>query len=270
VSTAPACHLSATGSSAVAELLRGEVRPAVVLGAFPTALYLRLVGGEVLAVLARDAVRLPLGLRLATHSADHPLDRWAGPVRVGASRVETAEATVRLSRIVSVSAPANLEPDPHAVAYAGVRLSELGMAEPVPELCDVLTGDHRAAEDVVRRLLGVGPGLTPSGDDVLAGVLVAAWSFGLAAGHLRTAVLDAAPAGTTDLSAALLRCAGRGESIPQVNALVRALSEPTGPVRLVDDALGVLGRIGHTSGAALATGVVVAAQVAARVSRRAA
>jgi len=182
--------------------------------------------------------------------------------------VETTEATVGLSRIVSVSAPANLEPDLRAVAYAGNRLSELGMAEPVPGLCDVLTGDQRAAEAVVGRLLGVGPGLTPSGDDVLAGVLLAAWSFGLAAGHLRTAVLDAAPAGTTDLSAALLGCAGRGESIPEVSALVRAFSKATGSARSVDDALGALGRVGHTSGAALATGVVAAAQVAARVGRR--
>jgi hypothetical protein len=267
VSTSQARHLSATGSSTVAELLRGEVRPAVVLGAFPTALYLRLAGGEVVAVLARDAVRLPLGLRLTTPSSDLPLDRWTGPVLVGASYVETAEATVGLSRIVSVSAPAHLEPDPRTVAYAADRLPELGLAEPLPlpELYGGLTGDRRAAEAVVRRLLGVGPGLTPSGDDVLAGVLVAAWSFGLVAGHLRTAVLGAAPGGTTDLSAALLRCAARGETIPQVSALVSALSDRTDARRLVEHPLSELGQVGHTSGVALAAGVIAAAQAGTRV-----
>jgi hypothetical protein len=257
-------HLFATGSVTVAGLVRGEVCPAVVLGAFPTATYLRLVGGDVIAVLTRDAVRLPLGLRLSTHSADDPLDRWTGPVRVGSSCVETADRAIRLSRIISVSAPSNLQPEPRAVAYAAGRLSDLVPLEPVPRLLGVLAGEPREVEAVVARLLGLGPGLTPSGDDALAGFLVGAWSFGLAADRLRTVVLEAAPTGTTELSAALLRCASRGESIPQVSALVWALSERADHHRLVDDALGELGRIGHTSGAALAAGVVAAAQAAER------
>ena len=256
-------QLFATGSVTVASLLRGEARPAEILGAFPTATYLRLVGGDVIAVLTADAVRLPLGLRLSTHSADDPLDRWPGPVRVGSSCVETADRIVRLSRIISVSAPSNVQPDPRAVSYAGGRLSDLVPLAPVPRLLDVLAGDPREVEAVVARLLGLGPGLTPSGDDALAGFLVGAWSFGLATDRLRTVVLEAAPAGTTALSAALLRCASRGESIPQVSTLVSALSEHPDSYRLVDDALGELGRVGHTSGAALAAGVLAAAQAAA-------
>jgi hypothetical protein len=261
-------HLFATGSATVANLLRGQLRPAEVLGAFPTAMYLRLESGDVIALLTRDAVRLPLGLSLSTHSDEDPLDRWSGHVRVGSSRMETTEATVRLSRMVSVSAPPNLVPDPRAVVYAGHRLPELGIAETVPELCDALTGDRRAVEAVVGRLLGVGPGLTPSGDDELAGMLVAASSFGLPAGHLRSVVLGAAPTATTDLSSALLRCASRGESIPQVSALVSALSDWTDARRLVEDALSDLGQVGHTSGVSLAAGVIAAAQVATRIRRR--
>jgi hypothetical protein len=265
----PASQLFAAGPTTVGDLLRGEARPAVVLGAFPTALYLRLAGGEVIALLTRDAVLLPLGLRLSTHSADHPLDRWTGPVRVGSSQVQVGDWSVRLSRVVSVRAPTGLDPNRRAIVYATSKLGRFGQVAPRPELLEVLLSDQRALvpEGVVHRLVGVGPGLTPSGDDILAGFLVGAWSFGLVDDQLRTAVLEAAPAGTTDLSAALLRCASRGESIPQVSALLWALSERPASSRRLDDALVKLGLVGHTSGAALAAGIVAAGQVVTRVRR---
>ena len=143
--------------------------------------------------------------------------------------------------------------------------------EPSRGLLEVLLGDQRilAPAAVVDRLLGMGSGLTPSGDDILAGFLVGAWSFGLVDDQLRTAVLEAAPAGTTDLSAALLRCACRGESIPQVSALLSALSGATARAHGLDDALLKLCRVGHSSGVSMAFGVVAAAKVAAGVRRKA-
>jgi hypothetical protein len=78
---------------------------------------------------------------------------------------------------------------------------------------------------------------------------------------LRLTVLAGLAAGTTDLSAALLRCAARGESIPQVNQLLRAMSGSACQGRL-DHAMDDLIRVGHTSGAALATGVLAAATMA--------
>jgi hypothetical protein len=250
-------------------LLRGEARPAVVLGAFPAAMYLRLAGGEVIALLTRDAVLLPLGLRLSTHSSDHPLHRWTGPVRVGSSQVQVGDRSVRLSRVVSVRAPTNLSPNCRAIWHASRRLGRLRPAEPGPGPLEVLLSDQpvKTPAATIDRFLGVGPGLTPSGDDILAGFMIATWSFGLVDDQLRTAVFEAAPAGTTDLSAALLRCACRGESIPQVSAFVAALAEGTVSNRLVDEALVELCQIGHTSGLALATGVVAAAKVASRLRR---
>ena len=56
----------AAASPLVAEALQAPPRPARVLAAFPTALYLQLDRHElVLPVLAEDALRLPTGLRLA-------------------------------------------------------------------------------------------------------------------------------------------------------------------------------------------------------------
>jgi hypothetical protein len=271
VSTLPTSPLYAAGPPTVGELLHGQARPAAVLGAFPTAMYLRVTSGEIIGLLTRDAVLLPLGLRLSTHSADDPLDRWTGPVRVGSYLVQVGDRSVRLSRVVSVRAPTGLEPNRRAVAYASRRLGRLAQVDPRPGLLEVLLSDQRvlAPAAVVSRFLGVGPGLTPSGDDILAGFLVGAWSFRLADDPLRTAVLEAAPAGTTDLSAALLRCASRGESLPQVSAFLRALAEsPAAPNHLLDDALVELGHVGHTSGAALAAGAVAAAQVAAQSLRQ--
>lgn len=265
VSTLSTSQLYAAGPLTVEALLHGEARPAAVLGIFPAAMYLRLTNGQIIGLLTRDAVLLPLGLRLSTHSADDPLDRWTGPVRVGSHQVQVGERKVRMSRVVSVRAPTGLEPNRRAVEYASRRLGTLPQVEPRPGLLEFLLSYQRVLTPVavVRGLLGVGPGLTPSGDDILAGFLVGAWSFGLAEDPLRTAVLDAAPAGTTDLSAALLRCALRGESIPQVSAFLWALAESTaGPSRLLDEALFKLGHVGHTSGAALAAGVVAAAMVA--------
>ena len=115
----------------------------MVLGAFPTALYLRLAGGEVIALLTRDAVLLPLGLRLTTHSADHPLNRWTGPVRVGSSQVQVGDWSVRLTRVVSVQAPKNLEPNCRAIEYASRTLGRSGQVEPRPGLLEVLLGDQR-------------------------------------------------------------------------------------------------------------------------------
>ena len=257
-------RLHAAGPITVGDLLGGGIRPAAVLGTFPTAIYLRLAGGEVIAVLTREAIQLPLGLTLTADSSELPLDRWTGPVRVGAGQVQVGDRSIRISRVVSVTAPTQLKPNGAAVAYVWRRLSVFGEAEPRPGLVDVLMSHQgeTAPDTVVHRLLGVGPGLTPSGDDILAGYLVGAWSFGLDAGRLRTAALEAAPTATSELSAALLRCAARGESIPQVSGLLSVISEANASAPRLNDALDALGRVGHTSGVSLAAGAVAAAQVA--------
>jgi hypothetical protein len=233
-----------------------------MLGSFPTAVYLRLEGGGVVAVLTRDAVRLPLGLVIAASSAELPLDTLSGPVQVGASEVRIGGWGTRLVRLVSVEAPRGVVPDRAAVGRAWRRLGPFEASDPDPApLRDLLRGapEPQTAADLARSMLGGGSGLTPSGDDVLAGFLVGGWSFGIAVEPLRAAVLAAAPTATTDLSAALLSCASRGEAIPEVGALATALSAAG-----ADGALTRLVEVGHTSGQALATGLLAAACVASR------
>ena len=116
-------------------------------------------------------------------------------------------------------------------------------------------------------MIGLGPGLTPQGDDVLAGLLVtlaAAPATQLLAGRLGAAVSRAASR-TTTLSAALLRDAADGFAVPAVVDLVDVLHEidaggPTTHGALADVVVRLLA-VGHTSGAALAHGAVAAARL---------
>jgi len=265
-------QLAAAGPARVHALISDPIQPADVLGRFATALYLRLAGREVIALLSSDAVRLPIGMILPMSSREFPLSYLSGPVLVGSGAVRVGDWSCRVSRLISRPAPAALTADRNACEHLRHRLTHYQPADPDRRLPDSLLLDDarspEAAAELVRRLLGAGPGLTPAGDDVLAGLLVGLWSFGQPAESLRLAVLAGLPAGTTDLSAALLRCAVRGESIPQVNQLLRTLSGNAWQSRL-DDALDDLIRVGHTSGTALATGVLAAATMAIGDRRRA-
>lgn len=256
-------HVAVAGPAWVQDLISGPVRPVDVLGRCATALYLRLADGEVIALLSLDAVRLPIGLILPTSSREFPLTYLSGPVVVGSGAVHVGNWTCRVSRLVSLRAPRALIPDPYACDHLRYRLARSRSADPELRLPATLDDVHspEAAAELVRRLLGVGPGLTPAGDDVLAGLLTGLWSFGQRAEPLRLAVLPSLAAGTTDLSAALLRCAVRGESIPQVKKLLRTMSGTVWQGRL-DHAIDDLVRVGHTSGTALATGVLAAATIA--------
>ena len=128
-------------------------------------------------------------------------------------------------------------------------------------------------------LLGLGEGLTPQGDDVLAGLLVtlhAATATRPMACRLGDVVAGQAATRTTTLSAALLRDAADGFAVPALVDLVDALHEtgravPTGrPTthRTLADAVVPLLAVGHTSGAALAHGVLAAARLHATMHVR--
>ena len=106
-----------------------------------------------------------------------------------------------------------------------------------------------------RDLLGAGPGLTPAGDDVVAGAMAACALLGCRAALLELDMLIArARLATTALSAALLSCAARGEVVPEAAELLRVL----GSGAAVAPALTRLRAVGSTSGTALAIGMVAA------------
>jgi hypothetical protein len=111
-----------------------------------------------------------------------------------------------------------------------------------------LPADGRLTPAHLDRLVGRGPGLTPLGDDVLAGWFTARAALGRPDDVLAAAVRGRFPA-TTLLSATLLDCAIRGEALPQ---LADWLADPT------DSAGDALLAVGATSGAGLLAGAGLA------------
>ncbi len=128
--------------------------------------------------------------------------------------------------------------------------------------------DAPRAAQATLRLVGLGPGLTPSGDDFLCGFTLAAWirtdplwgkTGHLSAGVVQSwidTVLDAADGEkplTSDVSLAFLRLAKRRLFSHSLIALARSFI-PGAHTDMFNDALADLGHLGHSSGLDSATG----------------
>ena len=119
----------------------------------------------------------------------------------------------------------------------------------------IAAGQLLPAPANVIRLLGLGPGLTPSGDDFLGGALIALHALGhpRAADALRRAIEPACGERTSTISAAHLACAGHGEGHASLHALLAAVNDANGQSAAFDG----LDRIGHCSGWDAAAGVLL-------------
>jgi len=113
---------------------------------------------------------------------------------------------------------------------------------------------------VASRLGGVGPGLTPAGDDCLAGILlIAGIRWGETAGP--TLVDIASKVETNDIARMFLHWAARGQSIEPVHRFLvsAAVGSREGAAGALDDLI----RFGHSSGADLALGLRLGLQLLA-------
>lgn len=113
-------------------------------------------------------------------------------------------------------------------------------------------GDAVELEKGSRRLAGLGGGLTPAGDDFLAGVMLWAWLAHPTPQRLGHSIVEAAAGKTTRLSAAFLRAAERGHCSDAWHRLLAALAKG-GEEDLAQATLEVLSH-GHTSGADVLAG----------------
>lgn len=116
-------------------------------------------------------------------------------------------------------------------------------------LGDRIGGTGRAAFPTqAAGLLGLGPGLTPSGDDVLCGVLLGLHAIGATAiaSELAGPVLSAAPLQTTPLSRAFLAASAEGEGGEALHQFIASVTSSSADA--LDCVVENLGRIGHTSG----------------------
>jgi Protein of unknown function (DUF2877) len=266
-------QIPAASSISIRSLIAGERQAAEWLGACPSALYLLTESSAVVAVLTCDAVRLPGSVVVPYPSLQLPLSsllsavarRPREPAQVGAGGIDWLgpDGPVRVS-VVRETVPTRAvrgTPLPGAIAALTSAVADRDFGLDRACLCAFEDARSPAAQAAAALdLLGRGPGLTPSGDDVIAGFLLGARAFGRSADGVLSAVDRCAATSTTALSAQLLRHAVAGECIPECADVVAML---TGGAA-ARDADGRLVSVGATSGSALAVGLLMAARAALR------
>jgi hypothetical protein len=258
-------RVTGAASAAVRPVLEAPRSPARVLAAFPAGIYLEVrteLEPSVIAVITGEAVRLPNSVLLATPL---PHVTVGDDAFVGDRGIELGPLSLGVRRWWN-PAPALGPIDPVRLAHVTFDhpghpgLAGNGAVELLAESCAKgwLLGAVTAAE----QLVGLGPGLTPSGDDVLAGLLVTLRHLGTATGTdravwladwLAATVTYDARTRTTPISATLLHCAARGEASPEVTGVLRGVAG----AQALEPALRRLHRLGHTSGADLAQGMAI-------------
>lgn len=286
-------QLAGTASLGVRDLVSGPRRRGRVIAAFPAAGYIELPasGPEpcILALVTPAAVALPIAV-IVRRPAGRGAVRGRGlqPAEAGEANCLDGLTTgddavvgggVIVTGLLRVTVSSWWDPVPALAPLSRQRLQagcaalqalraasprQPGLdkgAGPAVLAARCAAGDAPGAAEAARRLLGLGPGLTPSGDDMVAGLLLALRLLGGAADggaravrladQLAVTVTRYARDRTTPVSAALLACAARGQAAAEVVNVLRALEgrEPAGP------AVARLLAVGHTSGADLAWGL---------------
>jgi hypothetical protein len=126
-------------------------------------------------------------------------------------------------------------------------------------------GDRSAAAEVATGLIGLGPGLTPSGDDALVGIEAALHALGSPSAGFLALVVGDLDDRTTAIAATFLRHAAAGEFAERLHTLLAAL------LGFGDEAIATaIARAaawGATSGTDCLLGVLVGLDVAAGVRR---
>jgi hypothetical protein len=178
--------------------------------------------------------------------------RPAGPRGVDAGVLRAGLA--RLAASVAARAPGGYGPllgVPDGTSRAGndrlLEASAPTIAALRAWLATSLSSREEPVPDV-EALIGLGGGLTPSGDDYLCGVMAALNFFGhgAIASRLADAVLPRAAHATNLVSHAYLRCASTGEASIVLFDVLACLLQPGQPS--LDACLDAVDAVGHTSG----------------------
>lgn len=263
-------------SPLTAGLLAGPPRRVRVLAGFPTAVYLGAESHQdVVPVLTSDALLLPTAVRLplAASAAGFGVEPGHTAV-IGSSEIRLGTLTIRLVRSwrpsrVKASQLTATAGTLHRIAdgFEAHGLNAALAERTGAVLLASLLGDATETGDLVRRLLGAGPGLTPSGDDALcAATLVLHGIAAAPAAALLGEALAAAWHSTTSLSASLLAAARQGYAVPQVAGLLDGALR--GDTRACLTGAAPVLAIGHSSGRDLLAGLTGCLRVLADLTGR--
>ncbi len=193
-----------------------------MVAAFGGGGYLRLPGGFVLLAPA-GSPRGPLTLiveRLSAPAVSMPVTISAEPPRLTVGR-----AAISLASLPIGAAPVRPAWTAGPPAVTAARSALAVVASPPPELQRGLRALARGSwTDGVQALAGLGEGLTPAGDDVLAGHAAWRWATGAPVAVDALAVGRCSPIGL-----AYLRCAARGELPRFFDRVLRAVAAGDAP-----------------------------------------
>ncbi|MBI3160823.1 MAG: DUF2877 domain-containing protein [Chloroflexi bacterium] len=212
-----------------------------------------------------------------------PVSRASGPLVAGTLQVNWQAARLWSPRPAWEAAAARLVSAAAGKAAARTVLLELLRAEAPsdslaallhradPQLAASLAARARRGmedlahpgkrADAARALAGLGPGLTPAGDDFLLGFMHAFWAHNPAAAAAACQPLaDAAAPLTGALSRVWLRSAARGEAGEPWHRFLKALADGDQPGLLA--AAEAILPTGHTSGADALAGFVFGLEAA--------
>lgn len=250
----PATPAAASERSASLVHAPGTTR-GTALAVWPSAVYVQ-VGDAVLPVVTSGALRLPTAVVVP-----EPVGwgvRQGEEVFVGGGDVRFPGLRVQAVRTWR---PLRVEPA-RAVVAAGAALAALVADHPWRGAAEDVVGRLQRGEPVepaVAGLVGAGPGLTPSGDDLLCGVLLALRLRGdESAREALWAAVRPRLGATTSLSGSLLTEAAEGYAVPALVRLAGAVAARDGEGAL--ELAAQVAAIGHTSGTDLLAGFVTAVQ----------
>jgi hypothetical protein len=195
---------------------------------------------------------------------DH-CERWRPPPwPAGPSPARLIETCATLARRAAIEAP------PEGLAGSIFGGGEMPLARIArPRIAAFESGlslalnSNAAAQalpQAVAGLIGLGPGLTPSGDDFLIGALALLDALGEPRVHgtLARAVTDVAPGLTSPLSACLLNAAAAGHMGEHLHRAVASVIAGN-----VAAAIAAVRSIGHTSGWDMLAGIATTLRIVA-------
>ncbi len=269
-----------SASSPAWSLLHGSAQQARVLGHFRRVVDLE-IAGEILALVTPGvgngpfhAVvdhlpqrRLPRQLPLHRDGSTLHVGPWAlsldppptlwDPMPDWPHLTPEPEALAALVGTIRRAAAQRRRSSPFAAAIFG---------EAPPGVAALFRGIYNEGSALVcggaARLAGLGPGLTPSGDDFLAGVMLALWLRYRRPVPALAWIYEAAAHRTTRLSRAFLRAARDGHADARWHALLAALSGASRTA--LEAAAHAVLDFGATSGLDMLAGFVLTLETLAR------
>ncbi len=276
------CYLESGGGQVFCLADQGLGEGPLTLGVkFPSETTLRSLGISEGCHLDTDGVDLVVGHELVLTTAETVI--WEpDPVVSTAPPDETLRRLDVLINLVNPLIPSDglAEIIPHTAGIANAGSSGIVNMNPVAELAMprlfLLSGGltrsaSEAIDQAVAGLVGLGPGLTPSGDDLLGGMLVALRAMQNTASlfsvdTLAGCVTRHAAAETTRISAAMLEQSAQGYGSAAQHRLLRCLLEVHARPDTVNAALDLI-RTGHTSGWDALAGILLGVYCGLRIGQ---